>query len=431
MKRSWLTVSALVGVLTVGLGCSDGDTVSGEQDCSVLGQNRFVHRVMSEYYLWADQAPAIDPAAFASPRAVLEAMIYRELDRWSGMQPARARAQYLNEGRYVGLGVQYATTNDGRVRIALTYPDSPARAAGLRRGMELVGINGRTLEEIAQDDSGASIDGPDEPGVTVVYDVIDPERGPARIELTKEWITLQTVLETSVLEVGERRVGYLYFSSFLGTSADELRAAFGRLKEAGANELVLDLRYNGGGLLSAAAVLASLIGGPEQVGEPLSELRFNRQHTDDNGQLLFSEEPNALGLSRLAVIAGSGTASASELLVNGLRVYMPVALVGGLTHGKPVGANTWEYCGEAITPITFHIVNAEGEGDYFDGMRANCVAPDDLEHALGDPSEARLAAALDWLRDGTCPSSGGRRLEPAVERATEFLTKDPQTLRPF
>src|SRR5438874_13690601 len=108
----------------------------------------------------------------------------------------------------------------------------------------------------------------------------------------------------------------------------------------------------------------------------------------------------SLGLDRLVVITTGGSASASEMIINGLRPYMPVTVVGSTTHGKPVGQLTYNFCDKVLYAVAFKSTNARGEGDYFGGIPADCAAPDDLDHPLGDASEGSLAAALQYLRTG-------------------------------
>jgi C-terminal peptidase prc len=419
-------------VLAVGLGVSlmaCGASDEEAQDCSVAGQNRFVYGLMRDVYLWADSTPELDPAALDSPAAVLDAMAYSR-DRWSGIQAAAQRTQYYEEARYVGLGLQLVGGGERQLRVGLIYANSPAERAGLRRGMTVVGINGISVDEIDREALWATVDGPDEPGVVVSYEVRDRDASTRVVPVEKDWVDIQTVLRSDVVWNGDKRIGYLLFTSFLGTAAEELRDAFATFKNEGIDELVLDLRYNGGGLLSAASVLASLISGSEAAGQPLSVLEFNPRHASSNNRLELRSEENGLGLSRLVVLSGAGTASASELLVNGLRPYMPVELVGGTTHGKPVGANTWEYCGLAVTPITFRVLNAEGQGDYFEGLKPRCAVPDDLDHELGSPDEARMNAALSLLANGTCGIEP-RRLPDLRDMARERLVSKWPEPRPM
>jgi C-terminal processing protease CtpA/Prc len=109
-----------------------------------------------------------------------------------------------------------------------------------------------------------------------------------------------------------------------------------------------------------------------------------------------------LGLSRLLVVATRGSASASELLINALRPYLTVVVVGDRTYGKPVGQYVLPFCDKVIAPVSFSIRNIADQGDYFDGIPADCAADDDISHDLGDAEESSLAEALSVLSTGEC-----------------------------
>jgi C-terminal processing protease CtpA/Prc len=201
-----------------------------------------------------------------------------------------------------------------------------------------------------------------------------------------------------------------------------LNDAFAALKTAGANELVLDVRYNGGGLVDVAAHLASLIGGTRTNGQAM----LNYVHNDKIGPIRdkttrFTLLENALNLERLFVIATHGTASASELVPNSLRPFMPVIFIGDTTYGKPVGQYGLRFCDKILWPVAFSIKNANFEGDYFDGIAPDCQAADDATHQLGDPEEASFAEALTYIRTGACTprtaaESRAFRLRPSMPR---------------
>jgi hypothetical protein len=175
------------------------------------------------------------------------------------------------------------------------------------------------------------------------------------------------------------------------------------LKTAGATELVLDLRYNGGGLVDVAVHLASLIGGSRTAGQVL----LNYIHNDKIGPILnksvnFETLDQALNLQRLVVITTRASASASELTINSLRAYMPVTIIGDTTYGKPVGQYGLKFCDKVLFPVSFSIKNANLQGDFFDGLPADCVSGDDYTHQLGDTAEASFAEALTFIRTGAC-----------------------------
>ena len=182
---------------------------------------------------------------------------------------------------------------------------------------------------------------------------------------------------------------------------------------------MIDLRYNGGGLLSTAALLGSLIDGAA-AGEPLIVETYNQRHLDLNRERLLYETSEGVSASHVVFLTTGRTASASEQVINGLVPHTRVDVVGRKTLGKPVGADSWDHCEYTITPITFHSLNADGAGEYFSGIEPVCDVPDDLLHRLGDPEEAQLGAALRVLDGAACDVStepkSAWRAEPAPPR---------------
>jgi C-terminal processing protease CtpA/Prc len=311
--------------------------------------------------------------------------------------------------------------------IAQVFPESPASEAGLARGHRFVEINGQTVEDLAANGLLGSVLGPSREGyeVEVVYEKPDGER--VRVRMAKRIITIPTVTATQVytLEDG-RKVGYIFFRNFVEPSFAALSEAFATLKAAGATELVLDLRYNGGGLVSVAQHLASLIGGTRTSGRLLAEYFHNDRNAFRNREIRFEDKEQALQLERLVVITTGSSASASELIINALRPFMPVITVGSTSYGKPVGQYGITFCDRVLYPVSFTLRNANGEGDYFDGFAPTCTAADDINRQLGDPAEGSLAEALTVVRTGACTppppetAEPARRVERRGPRATGF-----------
>jgi len=177
------------------------------------------------------------------------------------------------------------------------------------------------------------------------------------------------------------------------------------LREAGASELVIDLRYNGGGLVDVAVHLGSLVGGRRTEGLVFAEFRHNDKNTARDEILRFVEAAHALSLSRLFVITTRASASASELVINSLRPHLPVVVIGDATYGKPVGQYGFNFCDKVLAPVSFALVNADGQGDYFGGIAPDCRAGDDVEHDLGAGGEASLAEAFHFMRTGSCSAA--------------------------
>jgi hypothetical protein len=121
-------------------------------------------------------------------------------------------------------------------------------------------------------------------------------------------------------------------------------------------------------------------------------------------------------LSRLVVITTRGSASASEAVINGLRPFIPVTVVGDTTFGKPVGQYGYDFCDKTLYPVAFQVRNSRGEGDYFSGIPVDCAADDDLEHQIGDEGEASLAEALHFVRTGSCSATAATAARSHLSR---------------
>jgi C-terminal peptidase prc len=392
--------------------------------CSTPGKNLFVQDVMKDLYLWYREVPDISPGRFSSPEAYLDAVRYRALDSAFSYISDRAATEALfSASQYAGFGFASLGTADGRLRVSQVFPASPAADAGLRRGDAIEEINGRSVADWIQSGQIGSAYGPAQPGVRGTLVVRRGEQV-LRAELVKRDVVIPTVSATRVFDVGGRRVGYVFFRNFVEPSFEALAEAFAALAAADVNDVVLDLRYNGGGLVEVARYLGSLVGGKRTEGQVFAQYAHNDRHVSRNETLRFDAHPGALMLDRLVVIATRASASASELVINGLRPFIPVVIVGDRTYGKPVGQYVMPFCDKILAPVSFFLRNADGEGDYFDGLPADCPAADDLDAELGDPLEASLREALTVIATGACTPAGAQserarpqRTRPAI-RAT-------------
>jgi len=391
--------------------------------CTPLAQTTFVRDTLQELYLWYRDLPDADPARFDSPEAYLDAVRVRPVDRSFSYITSRAADEaFYSESQFIGLGLSTSLTADG-LRVLQVFEGSPASLAGLERGARLTTIGGRSAPDLSADGALDDAFGPAVDGVEVTLAWVTRSGEARTASLRKRPVTIPTVSLTRVFEVGGRRVGYVFFRNFVRPSIAALDDAFAALAAAGIDELVLDLRYNGGGLVSVAQHLAGLIGGPALRDQVFTESRHNDRNRRLNETRRFPATGVALGLSRLVVITTRASASASELLVNGLEPFLPVVLVGDATFGKPVGQYGLPFCDKVLAPVAFSTVNARGEGDYFDGLPVDCVAADDLEHDLGSDSEVSLATALGVITTGTCPA-------PAAKAGTRRTDVRPAP-RPF
>jgi carboxyl-terminal processing protease len=372
--------------------------------CTTTSQNLWVRDQLNTYYYWYQfLTPGMNPASFSSPEAYLEAVRYRPIDNaFSFITSAAANDAFYSDSQVIKYGfTQLVRTTD--IVVLQVWPGSGAEEAGLSRGDHIVQVNGTSVATHVTNGTLSAAFGADVVGqtATIVFDKPSGERH--SVQMIKRVVTIPTVSLTRVVEVDGRKVGYIFFSNFVTPSTAALNEAFAALKAAGATELVLDLRYNGGGLVDVAAHLASLIGGTRTNGQPM----LNYIHNDKIGPQLnkttrFTNPEQTLDLQRLVVIATRGTASASELVINSLRPFIPVTIVGDNTYGKPVGSYGLRFCDKVLFPISFSIKNANLEGDYFDGLPVDCQAADDSNHQLGDPEEGSFAEALTFIRTGAC-----------------------------
>jgi len=394
---------------------------NGPTNCSVPSQNLYVRDVLSDLYLWYDRLPTLNPTTYPSPEAYLEAVRYRPIDAThSYITSAAANEAFYSDSQFIGLGLSTQTTG-GEMRVLQVFKDSPALDAGLDRGHRITQINGQDVAALIANGQSGGAFGPSDIGVVsdIVFETRTGERRQAR--MVKRLVTIPTVSLTRVFEVDGRRVGYLFFRNFVRPSFAALDDAFAALREARITELVLDLRYNGGGLVDVAVHLASLIGGVPTSGQVLSVYAHNDKNTRLNKTLRFENPAQAVGLSRLVAITTRSSASASELVINALRPYMPVAIIGDTTYGKPVGQYGITFCDKVLAPVAFSLKNAAGQGDYFSGLVPTCAAPDDITHDLGAAAEGSLAEALTFIRTGACSPAA-----PAAARALRALDGAPR-----
>jgi carboxyl-terminal processing protease len=377
---------------------------NGPSNCSVTSQNLYVRDALNTYYYWYQQLPSdVNPASFTSPEAYLEAVRYRPIDNsYSYITSAAANEAFYSDSQFVGYGLSTQTTSTD-LRVLQVFDGSPALEAALERGDRITQVNGQSVAAMVSNGTIGGAFGAADIGVTsdIVFEKPNGDRKTAR--MVKRLVTIPTVSLTRVVDIEGRKVGYLFFRNFVRPSEVALNEAFAALKAAGATELVLDLRYNGGGLVDIAVHLSSLIGGARTGGQVL----LNYVHNDRVGPTLnkttrFTNPEQALNLARLVVITTRSSASASELVINSLRPYLPVAVIGDATYGKPVGQYGFTFCDKVLAPVAFSIKNVNNEGDYFDGIAPTCAAADDITHQLGDAAEGSFAEALTYIRTGAC-----------------------------
>ena len=436
-----------------------GNYLPGHGSGTRSNERQWLAGYLDEAYLWYREIRPVDPE---DPRldtgSYAQSMVsyFSRLltpekeangqykDRFSFVYPTALWRQRTQGGVQLGYGVTWITASGDpprNIRVAMVQPGSNAEQAGLTRGDQLL--------KVTVGDRVADADDTTTEGMTVLSRALSPTtRGASAtlrvrsvdgtvrdVEVTAGPTSSQPVLVAKVLDAGASRVGYLALTEFTVPAEAQLVTAFQQFSDQGVQDLVLDLRYNGGGYLYLASQLAYMIAGPSAtLGQVFERLVYNdkRSSVDTPFLTTTSNQPGSntaagqplptLNLSRVTVLTRAQTCSASESVINGLRgVGITVDLVGSTTCGKPYGFLPRDNCGLSYFPIEFQGVNARGEGDYASGMAVDCRAADDLDRPLGDTGEGMLAAALSYRNDGSCPAA--KSLEGADE--TGRLIRSP------
>jgi hypothetical protein len=214
-----------------------------------------------------------------------------------------------------------------------------------------------------------------------------------------------------------RSIGYVMVKDMIDQATSPLDSAFANFRAQGVQDVVLDLRYNGGGLVSLACTLASYTAGSRANGQTFAGLRYNDRKQSNNQDFLFTtNSAQWSGVSRVFVLAGPRTCSASEQVINGLLgVGVTVVAIGDTTCGKPVGflpqADSY---GTTYSVVNFESVNARNEGRYFDGFAPTptCEVAEDLSRPIGALADPLLVAAAHHMDTGNCPVVVGAREVP-------------------
>ncbi|HKC10943.1 MAG TPA: S41 family peptidase [Vicinamibacteria bacterium] len=417
MHRLW--AAPAVGLLSLLYACggtSSQGSAPSASDCSVAGENAQILSIMQSWYYWYQTLPSHANAAnYASSNALLDALRQQPLDRFSYITTQAANQSFYGAGQYVGYGLGFALSASNNLDVNQVFPGSPADQAGLTRGDTVTAVNGVSVPTLVANNQLDSALASGTPGVNKTFAYTSLQSQTYTVTLTSAVITQPTVGQVQVFDDGRERVGYFLFNSFIDPSNSQLDQAFAQFASQGVTHVVIDERYNGGGEVSVAQHLASLIAGNSYAGKSLATLTYNDKHTSQNETITFPSIASPLSLTQVFFITTGSSASASEFIINALRPFMDVVTVGAATFGKPVGEDGFNVCTDVLYPITFKIANVSGYGDYFNGLPATCPAADDLGHALGDPNEASLATALSYIRTQSCPHAAAR---PNASRAT-------------
>jgi C-terminal processing protease CtpA/Prc len=418
--------------------------------CSLRSRQDWAAAQLREWYLFPETLPAsLDPTPYATVEAYIDALTAtaraQRRDRFFTYLTSIAEENaFFNSGSSAGFGVRLSYDSvQRRLLVMEAFEGAPALAAGIDRGTEIlaIGTNSGNLQLVsnlfASGGAQAVSDalGPSTAGLTRVLRVtsggVIRELSVAKADY--ELTPVSSRYGAKIIDEGGRRFGYVNLRTFINTADPALRTAFASFRTAGVTDIVVDVRYNGGGLVSIAELIGDLLGANRSTSEVFSFTTFRPEKSSNNSTRFFHPQPQSVAPTRIAFIGTEGSASASELVINAFIPYLHTnaALIGTNTYGKPVGqiALDQAQCDDRLRVIAFATQNAAHQGNYFDGLatvvEASCQAGDDLARPLGDPAEASTRAALDFLQGKACTriSSGGITTQALHERR-ELLTPE-------
>lgn len=371
-----------------------------------------------DLYLWYNQIPStFDARSYADPSAIMTAIhpysiepgFTTAVDRWSfGMK----KTDWDNLSG--GLGVNFSsvsTTGDfglgvfflveGDLRVKSVERLSPAGIAGIHRGWRVTKINGSS--DITTGNSSFIIANVYN-STSSTFTFLKPDGTSVDITLSASTYRQQPVYLDSVYSIASKNIGYLVFNSFLGDTADiynNFQRVFTNFANHNVTDVVVDLRYNGGGYVSVSQKLADYLVSPVANGGLMMKEQYNDKNAQYNDAAYFQKAGPFTPL-HIYFIVTSSTASASELLINNLTPYMDVKLVGPTpTHGKPVGFFPIPVGDWYIFPVSFRSTNKNGSGNYFNGLPVNSTVADGLDKDWGDIQEASLGRAIKSITTGS------------------------------
>lgn len=385
-------------------------------------RDMWIDSLMREEYLWYKDIPSSENLNyFSEPATFLNSLL-------SSLDDGYSRIDSLYDVPETGYGFDYTlysiADNDTAYNALVTYimPGSPAEEAGLKRGEWIMMVDNEYItkknETILTEGTAKKLlvgtygETTDEEGETVGFIKADRE---TQLPATRD-VQDKDIPVCQVLEQNGKHIGYMLYNTFSPDNADEVKQYAQQFKDSNVSDVVLDLRYNAGGDMESVELMAAILAPANQIGYTLAQLKYSDKKSAKDRTLTLDESllqgTANLGLTRLYVLTSTTTAGASEMLINCLKPYMDVFIVGEKTKGQTVATEPFcsqkhSYC---LRPVVCEVFNAQGTADYASGF-----TPDEQAGSLsnlatvlpfGDPNETLLAKAIALINGETTPDEG-------------------------
>ncbi|WP_338647861.1 S41 family peptidase [Flavobacterium sp. KS-LB2] len=436
--------------------CQDNDDVAPPASLDIQD---FIWKGMNQYYLWQADVPNLGDDRFADqaelntflkgypvPEELFDALrVDKTIDRFSWIVDdyleleGTLQGTTKNNGVDFGLSRKPGSTTEVFGYVRYIIANSDASTKDIKRGDFFTAVNGTQLTLsnyealLFGSNENYTLNLADFNGTTIVANG-------KSVALTKTVLSENPILINKVITSGSHKIGYLMYNGFYANYDTQLNEAFASLKSQGVTDLVLDLRYNGGGSVQTATRLASMITG-QFTGQVFAKQQWNAKinayfEAENPAALINSftdkigtTSINSLNLTKVYILTTQSTASASELVINGLKPHITVVQIGDVTVGKNVGSVTLydspTFGSEnrnpthryAMQPIVLKIVNSTGFGDYFNGLQPDYLLKETIStySVLGDPSEPLLSTAIGKITGTT------RMLKQNTSKEFEFV----------
>lgn len=430
--------------------------------------NAWIYEIMEKHYLWYDEIPARESLDMtASPDKFFTQLLSdqdgkvlkgeTEHHYFSRIEKKKTSTKSIDEESTYGFDFATAKIPGTQTSVAwiiYVLPNSPAAEAGLERGDWILGVNSQTPNisdtRVLRSGSAATI-------YTGTYNSANKNwtvTGSVNITAARP-VEDTPFLKDSIYHHGNKNIGYLAYNHFSSgpngyedkTWDAQMKQIFANFKSKNVNEFVLDLRYNGGGQVTSAQLLTSLLAPTTDLGKTFCKMEYNDNYKDNNKSLPLESAGSVSGenldLDRLFVLVGPNSASASEAVINCLIPYMGrsnITLIGEQTIGKTVGSEQYgdnQDYDWLISPIVLHIKNADGNADYEDGfvpdIKVEELFVNNTLYPLGDRREMLLSAAFNQivgsgLKSSPAENTGHTKITftPVLNKRTNGMLFIPQ-----
>lgn len=352
----------------------------------------FVYEAFKEWYLWYDEIPNLDANDYNDYQSLIEAISIDD-DKWSFAMSNEALKRYYESGEQTSFGAGLIIDFDGQIKITHVYNNSPFGQNGIERGWIVDSVNGYTVDELDKVNEALSSN---EPIDFVFTDHIQQTHSHT---MQKEAYNINAIFHSQVFDLGTNKVAYLVYNNFTESSISELESVFNDFKNQEITDLIVDLRYNGGGLDNVAQQLMGLIGGNKIAGQVVERVIYNDKHSDNNKTVTLDYEGVSVDIDKVCFLTTHGTASASEICINSLKPFVDVKVIGSRSTGKFFGMHhfVYEKYDLVVLPLSLRIANSNNETYNFVGIPVDIDEYDDLKYNWGNPEEAMLKAALNEI----------------------------------